>query len=302
MSWSIIGTWGFSYFGLEKAKEVLTKGGSAELAIELAVRDAEDNPLVKSVGLNGIPNREGFVELDAAFMRGTDLAVGGVSGIRRYANPIVIARSVMNEEYNFLAGEGAELYAKNMGLDYVEKLPECSHSDDEGHDTVGVIAIDQDGVLCAGTSTSGTGYKHLGRIGDSPLIGSGFYADNAIGGAVATGQGEDIMRMCAAYHAVTLIKHGMTPQQAAEETVSYIHNRIMEARGAIGNVALICMDRYGNYGAASNHDQFDFCYASDTKGLIHLEGATVVERHVEVFEIDDLWKRKLSERKNERNL
>ncbi len=158
----------------------------------------EDCPEYRSVGYGGLPNQECEVELDAAFMDGDSLSIGAVGGIKDFKNPISIARKLMDEEYNiFLVGLGAEKYAHKMGFERKNMLTEYSREQwqkkivennkinskpYDGHDTVGgVVGLDQNRKMAVATSTSGLFMKKVGRIGDSPLSGSGFYVDSEIG-------------------------------------------------------------------------------------------------------------------------
>jgi len=138
------------------------------------------------------------------------------------------------------------------------------------HDTVGMVAMDMNGDMAAATSTSGIALKMPGRIGDSPIIGSGFYADNLGGAATATGVGEDIMRGCMSYYAVQLMADGLSAQQAAEKSMSQLHRRLAMARGGdnkVGKMAVICADKNGTLGAAANHNTFYMYFAKDKAEL-----------------------------------
>ena len=150
----------------------------------------------------------------------------------------------------------------NLELDDIKKGSDGGRS----HDTVGMIVRDGDGNVAAGTSTSGLWLKIPGRIGDTPIIGSGFYADNEGGAAVATGVGEEIMRGCMSYLAVLYMGEGLAAQAAAEKAIGKLHRRLAMARGGdsrVGKMALVCVDRAGNVGAAANHEEFRFCCAAD---------------------------------------
>lgn len=150
----------------------------------------------------------------------------------------------------------------NLELDDVKRGGDGGRS----HDTIGMIVRDRSGNVAAGTSTSGLWLKIPGRIGDTPIIGSGFYADNEGGAAVATGVGEEIMRGCMSYLAVLYMGEGLTAQAAAEKAMRKLHRRLAAARGGdsrVGKMALVCVDRAGNAGAAANHEEFFFCCAAD---------------------------------------
>lgn len=278
MTWSIIATWKFSIEGIKAAGELIAGGGKSLDAVEQAARYVEDDPSVDSVGYGGIPNLEGEVELDAAIMNGEDLSIGAVMGVKGYKNPISIARKVLTDTpHNILIGQGAEDFAARNGFEktilltdesikkWIERKRELTTGNKEiiGHDTVGIVALDTFGNMASGTSTSGTGMKYRGRVGDSPLVGSGFYVDNYIGGAAATGVGEDIMKGCTCFYAVQLMGEGCSPQEAAELAIKKLHNRLLEKNGKVGNIAVVCADNKGNFGGASNHEGFEYAAASD---------------------------------------
>ena len=239
--WGIIATWRMAVEGITKAKEELESGGDAGNAIETAIREVEDFPYYKSVGYGGLPNEEMEVELDAAFMDGNTLSIGAVAAIKDFANPVSIAKRLAKEKVNnVLVAEGAEKFAhkegferKNMLTDrakihYRKRVKELSQEIKpySGHDTVGMVCLDQSGKMTAATSTSGLFMKKKGRVGDSPIVGSGFYADSEVGGASATGLGEDLMKGCISYEIVRLMKEGMHPQLACETAVNPLARRI----------------------------------------------------------------------------
>lgn len=276
MSFLVIATWEFALPGLKEAAHILTDNGSCLDAVEHIVKTVELNPDVATVGLGGFPNEKGVVELDAAIMRGKDLGFGAVAGVKHFLHPISIARQVLSDTpYCMLVGTGAEDFALQHGFQKGELLTEKRRQEwlerkqrksraDTGHDTIGVIALDLDGSMACGTSSSGLKMKHPGRIGDSPIIGAGLYVDDDVGGAVATGMGEDIMKCCPCFHAVELMHQGKTPQQAAEAAVMKAHTRLARTQKKIGNIALVCADNKGSYGTAANHDGFGFCVAAST--------------------------------------
>ena len=234
----IIATWRMAKEGIEQGFEQLNQNGKASDAIETAIKAVENFPYYKSVGYGGLPNEDQVVELDAGYMDGDTFDVGAICAIKDFANPISIAKKLSEEKVNnILVSYGAEKYArehhfeeKEMLTDrakafYRKKKKELEQQAQElkpydGHDTVGMVCLDENGTVVAGTSTSGLFMKKPGRIGDSPFVGSGFYADSEVGGATATGLGEDLMKGCISYEIVRLMKEGLTPQQACEKAVN----------------------------------------------------------------------------------
>lgn len=276
MPYLVIATWEFSRAGISESAKTLADNGSCLDAVEHVARMVEADPDVESVGRGGFPNAEGTVELDAAIMRGHDLGFGAVAGIRNFLHPISIARNILMETpYCMLVGRGAEAFAAQHGFLKGELLTEKRRQEwlewkqhknnaDKGHDTIGVITLDLCGAMACGTSSSGLKMKHPGRVGDSPLIGAGLYVDDEVGAAVATGVGEDIMKCCPCFHSVELMRQGDTPQHAAEAAVMKMHTRLARTQKRVGNIALLCADNKGNYGAAANHQGFGYCIASST--------------------------------------
>jgi len=271
---------------------VLARGGSALEAVEAAVRVMEDDPAFDA-GYGSFLNAAAEVELDAIIMDGRDLNFGAVGAVQRVRHPVTLARLVMTEsEHAMLVGAGAEVFAREHGL------PLCSHEEllagqelerwraaQEGEtrfsgyllknpgkepgffrknpgslpsDTVGAVALDADGNLAAATSTGGTFNKLPGRVGDSPLVGCGAYADNRTGAVSATGLGEALMKMVISKAACDLIAGGMTAQEAADAALALLAER------TTGHGGLIALDRLGRIGIA--HDTCCIAYATITAG------------------------------------
>lgn len=285
--WGIIATWRMAVEGITKASDMLKNGGNAGDAIETAIKEVEDFPYYKSVGYGGLPNEEMEVELDAAYMDGDTLDIGAVAAIKDFANPISIARRLSQEPVNnLLVGEGAEKFAhrngferKNMLTDrakihYHNRVKEVQETEIKpytGHDTVGMVCLDSAGKMTAATSTSGLFMKRKGRVGDSPISGSGFYVDSAVGGASATGLGEDVMKGCVSYEIVRLMKEGMHPQQACEAAVNLFDKTLRERRGKAGDMSLIAMNNKGEWGVATNIEGFSFSVATEgQKPIVYL--------------------------------
>lgn len=275
--WVIAATWCMALDGAKKAAEMLKSGADGADALETLITDVEDNPGFTSVGYGGLPDRDGNVRLDAGFMDGTTLNTGAVMSISGFASPFRIARSLSgNEMNNVLAGSGAESYAAEHGFEQKDMRTELSHSRwtqavqqtqqaYRGHDTVGALVLDEKGNLYAGTSTSGLFMKLPGRVGDSPMTGSGFYADSETGAAAATGLGEDLMKGCISYETVRLMKEGHTAQEACELAVKNLDSRLKKGKGSAGDLSVIAVSKNGGIGAFSNISEFSFVTASDTQ-------------------------------------
>lgn len=271
--WSVVSTWPFSLQLTEKAAYMLSSGARALDALEAGVQLVEADPNVDSVGRGGFLNANGELELDAAVMDGDSLKMGCVAGVRGFAHPVSIARKVMEETpHSILVGPGAEAFARKMGIleagmDYM--ITESARiaweqRKQEGHDTIGAVALDTLGSMGVAMSTSGANGKVPGRVGDTPIIGSGFYVESGVGGAAATGLGEDIMRTCLAFRAVELMRQGRSAKAAAEEVILSAHNTIKRHGIEPDNIAIVCMDAEGRTGASCNH--FGFFYSHACQG------------------------------------
>lgn len=276
--WGIIATWRMAYEGVAEAAARLRNKGKASECIETAIRYVEDYPYYKSVGYGGLPNERCEVELDAAYMDGNTLSIGAVGGMMDFKNPVSIAKRLSEERFNvFLVGQGAESYAHQNGFERVTMLTERAKklwekrmkevqetglSPYDGHDTVGMVCLDQFGNMTSATSTSGLFMKRKGRVGDSPLSGSGFYVDSDIGGATATGLGEDIMKGCLSYETVRLMSDGHRPQEAADRAVFSFIKKLKRKFGKAGAMSVVCMNKDGEWGVATNVE-FSFVVATN---------------------------------------
>ena len=235
---------------ISKGWELLKKGESSELAVIETIKILEDSPLFNA-GKGSVFNSDGKVENDASIMRGNDLNAGASSGTSNVKNPITLAADVMNHSgHVFLSGKGAESFAKNRNLEIVEN--EYFHTkfrynqllnkkDEDKYGTVGCVAIDVDGNIVAGTSTGGMSNKKWGRIGDSPIIGAGTYADNNTCGISSTGSGEYFIRTVAAYQVSSLLEnHDYDLKKAMSKVV---HQKI---GGIGGDGGMIGIDKSSN--------------------------------------------------------
>ncbi len=247
---------------LEKGYAILEKGGTAVDAVEIAVLNLEDSPLFNA-GKGSVFTHNGTHEMDAAIMEGKNLKAGAVSLITGIKNPVSLARDVMEKSNHvFLAGEGAMRFADSLGYklespDYFydefryQQWQEIKDSDDFQLDhsdkkdskfgTVGAVACDKNGNIAAATSTGGMTNKRWGRVGDSPIIGAGNYANNKTCAVSCTGSGEFFIRGVVAYDVSCLMEYkGMTLEEAASEV---INKRVLEIGGDGG---LIAVDAQGN--------------------------------------------------------
>jgi L-asparaginase / beta-aspartyl-peptidase len=241
--------------------EILDQGGLATDAAEAAVVVLEDNPIFNA-GTGSTLNSLGTVEMDAAIMEGHSLRAGSVAAVARIKNPIKLARRIIDDgRHLMLAGEGALMFAREIG--FPECPPEALIVDREKqrwenkHGTVGCVALDSNGHLAVATSTGGIFDKLPGRVGDSPLIGCGTYADD-YGAASCTGQGEAIIRTVLGKSAVDLLKAGVDRQSAAEQAVALL----AEKTGGTGGLILI--DRQGKIGYARNTTHMPVCWITNS--------------------------------------
>jgi L-asparaginase / beta-aspartyl-peptidase len=253
---------------------VLTAGGGAMDAVEDAIVKLEDAPAFDA-GIGSHLNRDGRVQLDAIIMEGASLKAGAVAAVERIRNPIRLARRVLEtSEHMMLVSAGAEQFASEQGLPLCSpedlilerervawrRCSEDTHATEFhfGHKqgTVGAVACDAAGLIVAGTSTGGTCCKFPGRVGDSPLIGCGCYADAEAGGVSSTGWGEAIMKIVMAKTGADLMRAGKPPQEAAQTCVDLL------ARRAHGTGGLILLDRNGNPGFAFNTEHMAFGYVT----------------------------------------
>lgn len=267
---AVISTWKHGLAANQAAWAALQNGHSALDAVEKGVNVSENDPDVMSVGLGGLPDREGFVTLDACIMDRNGNA-GAVGFLQGYKNAVSVARKVMEEtEHVMLVGEGAETFAAAKGfkkeklltekaegkwrrwLDEREKKPNKS----EIHDTIGMIALDTEGNLAGACTTSGLRYKMHGRVGDSPIIGAGLYVDNKVGGAAATGVGEECIKVCGSFLVVEMMRNGASPEEACMEAVKRIARR-HDIKPDF-QVAFIALNRKGEFGAYALTENFSF--------------------------------------------
>ncbi len=234
---------------LKIGQNILSNGGSSLDAVEKVINYLEDDPKFNA-GKGAVYTSEGTHELDASIMDGRELACGAVAAVRHIKHPITLARKVMEKSPHVLfAAEGAEKFAKKTGVDFVDSnyfdTPRryeqyLKFKEKEKHGTVGCVALDKNGNLAAGTSTGGMTGKMPGRIGDSPLINAGTYANNKTCAVSATGWGEKFIKNTVAFNISALMEYkGLSLKEAGDEM---IHNRLQPDDGGI-----IAVDKDGNY-------------------------------------------------------
>jgi beta-aspartyl-peptidase (threonine type) len=281
--------------GMAAGWEILERGGSALDAVEAATRLVEDNPEDHSVGYGGYPNLLGEVELDASIMDGTSLRTGAVGALKRYRAAISVARRVMDDlPHVMLVGEGAARFAAELGLQPEELLtaeaeqtwragiegremidwhgiPELvarllkrsvQLTQDPEHvtGTVNFLAQDRAGRIASAVSTSGWAWKYPGRLGDSPIIGAGNYADDRYGAAACTGWGEAAIRAGTARSVVLYMKTGMALEQACQEA---FRDLAPIMRGTPNAMSMVAIDRAGRHYAVATAEERTYVYQQD---------------------------------------
>jgi len=265
-----VATWNFQN-ATKMAGKMLESGSTALDAVEKGVMVEEANLKNTTVGDGGAPDRDGNVTLDACIMS-PDGDAGAVVYLKEIQHPVSVARKVMEETpHVMLAGEGALQFAIKQGFKKKNLLTEDSEKawkewlehkeykpiiNIENHDTIGMLCLDEKGDIAAACTTSGLSYKINGRVGDSPIIGSGLFLDNEIGGAVGTGMGEATMKSVGSFLIVELMRNGMSPQDACKEAV------MRTVRAAPNHkdfqVAYVALNKKGEIGSYCIHKGFSY--------------------------------------------
>ena len=302
-----IATWSFGLDACHQAYRRMQEGGDRLDGVEAGIRLTEADRENRSVGAGGIPNAAGVVQLDACIMDGPGQRAGAVAALENYPHPISVARRVLEKTpHVMLVGEGAaefakvegfqtedllearerEAYAKwkakrrkpQGGIDPVAESDAEANADPDddrklNHDTIALLTRDAKGVVAGGCSTSGWGYKLPGRVGDSPIIGSGLYVDGRVGAAGATGLGEIVMRYCGSFLVVESMRRGASPEEACIEAVE----RIIDGEGKSADqlsLNFVAMNTSGAVGAAGT--DVGFRYAIVTKDIAEVRLPTIV--------------------------
>ncbi len=263
----VVSTWHHGRAANEAAWSVLANGGRSLDAVEAGVRVTEADPKVSSVGYGGLPDREGYVTLDACIMDETGNA-GSVAFLQNIKHPISVARAVMEKTpHVMLVGKGAGQFAVEQGFPQEDLLtpeskkawkkwqkeshykPWSKQSDPSRHDTISQLALDKGGNLSGACTTSGLSFKMHGRVGDSPILGAALFVDNEVGAACATGVGEEVMKTVGSFLIVELMRQGLAPAEACREAVERIVRKNPQWREI--QVGYLALDRAGNVGAAA---------------------------------------------------
>jgi isoaspartyl peptidase/L-asparaginase-like protein (Ntn-hydrolase superfamily) len=272
----IISTWNHGLPSNEAAMKVLDNGGSIVDAVEQGVWVPEADPNNRSVGLGGMPDRDGYVTLDASIM-GPDGNAGSVAFLQHIVHPVSVARKIMEDTpHELLVGEGALQFALEQGFKkenlltpgaekaWKEWLKKANYDPvinwenepNKYHDTIGLLAVDKNGEVAGACTTSGMGFKMHGRVGDSPIIGAGLFVDNEVGAATATGMGELVLKTLGSFLVVEFMRNGMSPQQACEAAVMRIVHKLPENKKF--QVGYIAVNKNGETGGYSLQPGFNY--------------------------------------------
>jgi len=302
----VVATWDAGLAANKAAWAVLGSGGNALDAVEKGVMVTEDE-MNCCVGLNGNPDRDGFVTLDASIMD-HEFNCGSVAFLERIKHPISVARKVMEKTpHVMLVGQGAQQFAIEQGfklengelskdaknsyqnwlknseykpvinierknattqLEASKMAPHRLSNGEWNHDTIGMIAMDSMGNLSGSCTTSGAGFKMRGRVGDSPVIGAGLYVDNEVGAVVATGQGEDVIRVAGSSAVVEQMRQGKTPTEACKIVIERIR-RIKKEKAKDIQVCFIAINKKGEYGGYSLHKGFNYAVHTTQGNTLH---------------------------------
>jgi isoaspartyl peptidase/L-asparaginase-like protein (Ntn-hydrolase superfamily) len=280
----IVSTWPFGKASNDEALRVLTKGGSILDAVEHGIKVTELDTKNRSVGISGSPNAAGVVQQDACIMHGPGHQAGSVAAIEGIIHPISAARRVMEKTpHVMLVGDGARMFAIEEGLNSIDvdssKLHEAWRKERASkkqavqkrskgdHDTIALLVLGPDGNIAGGCSTSGWGGKLPGRVGDSPIIGSGLYIDNEVGAAGATGLGENVMRHCASFMVVDFMRQGLHPQEACLRAIHRI-SRIDPLATEDLAINFVALDKKGRYGAAGTGTGFKYSVTTKSSSVV----------------------------------
>ncbi len=295
----VISTWDFGKEANAAAWEILKTGGRSLDAVENGVKVPEADPTNQSVGLGGRPDRDGHVTLDACIMD-ENSKCGSVMFLEHIVHAISVARLVMDHTpHVMIAGEGAlqlalahgfkkeNLLTQQSEKEWKEWLKDSKYEplsnienntprktkhgkpgDEENHDTIGMMAMDNNGNLSGACTTSGMAYKIHGRVGDSPIIGAGLYVDNEVGAATSSGVGEEVVRIVGSHLVVELMRQGLSPENACKKAVERIAHKNPEAAKTM-QVGFLALNKAGEYGAYALQKGFSYAVKSGKEEKIY---------------------------------
>lgn len=294
----MVSTWDFGAAANAAGLTARADGGSALDMVEAGGRVAEADESNSSVGYGGLPDRDGHVTLDACIMTWAG-DIGAVCALEDIVHAVSVARRVMERTpHTMLVGEGARTFALDQGFEPTNLLtpnaeaawrrwlttadyaprPNSENTDwrsmpggPGNHDTIGLLAIGADQRMAGACTTSGMAFKMRGRVGDSPLIGAGLYVDDAVGGATATGVGEDVVRVAGAHAVVEAMRHGLDPTAACRSVIERLA-RLRGTKVAASQVALLALDKQGRAGAFALQPGFTYA-VTDAAGQTRIERA-----------------------------
>jgi N4-(beta-N-acetylglucosaminyl)-L-asparaginase len=294
----MISTWDFGAAANAAGIAARAAGGSALDMVEAGGRVAEADENNTSVGYGGLPDRDGRVTLDACVMTWAG-DIGAVCALEDIVHAVSVARRVMERTpHTMLVGEGARTFALEQGFEAQNLLtpraeaawrdwlktanyaPRINSENTDwrsmpggpgNHDTIGLLAIGADQRMAGACTTSGMAFKMRGRVGDSPIIGAGLYVDDEVGGATATGVGEDVVRVAGAHAVVEALRHGLDPTAACRSVIERLA-RLRGTRVAGSQVALLALDKQGRAGAFALQPGFTYA-VTDATGQTRIERA-----------------------------
>lgn len=276
----VISTWEFGVKANAEAWKILSNKGRALDAVEAGVKIPEADPMERSVGYGGRPDRDGHVTLDACIMDEFS-NIGSVACLEHIIHPISVARAVMEKTpHTMLVGQGALEFALSQGFKKENLLTKESEDEwkkwlksgeykpkvnIENHDTIGMVAIDMNGNLSGACTTSGMAFKMHGRIGDSPIIGAGMFVDNEVGAAAATGHGEEVMRIVGSHVVVELMRQGFAPEKACKKAVERIVTIAKNRNKPLADlqIGFIAINKKGEHGAFCLQKGFNYAVYSN---------------------------------------
>ena len=297
----VVSTWDFGKAANSEAWKILQNNGRALDAIEQGARVTEADQSNKTVGYGGYPDRDGRVTLDACIMDENGNC-GSVMCLEHIIHPISVARLVMEKTpHVILVGEGALQFAlangfkkenlltpdselawkewlkksqynpimniENKSYNQNQPASEFFPGSIDNHDTIGMLALDAQGNLSGGCTTSGMAFKMHGRVGDSPVIGAGLFVDNEIGAATSTGVGEEVIKCVGSHLVVEYMRQGYSPREACKKVVERIAKRDPEKAKNI-QIGFLAIDKNGNYGAYALQKGFSFAVKSDKEEIV----------------------------------